>query len=114
MMRLILISLLLLSFTPNLFGQDEEVWFEPNRGQWDSRILYRVALQKGDFFIEKDKFTYALSDLGDVYHAAHTGEEFGQVEHHTVHSHFINSSWKGEKIESDTSVFYKNYYLGND
>ncbi|WP_159038570.1 DUF7948 domain-containing protein [Brumimicrobium mesophilum] len=114
MTRLILFWLLLLSLAPNAFGQDGESWFEPNRGQWDSKILYKVGLLKGDFFIEKDKFTYALSNLGDVYHAAHHGDSVDLVEHHTVHSHFINSSWKGEVVETDSSTFYKNYFLGND
>ncbi|RYM36053.1 T9SS type B sorting domain-containing protein [Brumimicrobium glaciale] len=114
MTRLILLFLLLFSFAPIGFGQDGESWFEPNRGQWDSQILYKLGLQKGDFFIEKDKFTYALSDLGDVYHAAHEGEEVDEVKHHTIHSHFINSSWKGKVVESDSSTFYQNYFLGND
>ena len=114
MIRLILPFLFLITFAPAVLGQDGESWFEPNRGQWDSQILYKVGLQKGDFFIEKDKFTYALSDLGDVYHKAHEGEEIDQVKYHTVHSHFINSSWQGKVIESDSSTFYKNYFLGND
>ncbi len=106
--------LLLFSFAPIVFGQDGETWFEPNRGQWDSKIIYKVGLQKGDFFIEKDKFTYALSNLGDVYHEAHGGGTVDKVKHHTVHSHFINSTWQGQVIESDSSSFYKNYFLGND
>ena len=97
-----------------LSAQQDDVWFEPNRGQWDSRILYRVPLQMGDFFIEKDKFTYALSDLGEVYPAGHAGEEGENIQHHTVFSHFLNSSWQGEFTESDSSTFYKNYFLGQN
>ena len=114
MKQLTLLFLLNLSFALAVFGQSGETWFEPNRGQWDSKILYKVGLQKGDFFIEKDKFTYALSDLGDVYHAAHEGKTADQVQHHTIHSNFINSSWNGIVIESDSSAFYKNYFLNND
>jgi len=114
MSRLKLLFLLFLFLTNGLLAQDNEVWFQPNRGQWDSQILYKVALVKGDFFIEKDKFTYALSDLGDVYHAAHEGEEVDQVKHHTIHSHFINSSWQGEVNEKNPSHFYNNYFLGSD
>lgn len=114
MTRLILLCLLVTAIVSNIFGQDGETWFEPNRGQWDAKIIYKVGLQKGDFFIEKDKFTYALSDLGDVYHAAHEGEDVDEVKHHTIHSHFVNSSWQGEVVESDSSTFYKNYFLGND
>lgn len=95
-------------------AQQNEAWFEPNRGQWDHRILYKVALQGGDFIIEKDKFTFALSDLKEVYHAAHKGEEIETIKHHTVQSYFVNSSWDGEIVEKDSSTFYKNYILGND
>lgn len=108
------ICLFLIFLTNFVFAQQDEVWFQPNRGQWDSRILYRVELQKGDFFIEKDKFTFALSDLSEVYHAAHGGSEVDNIKHHTVQSHFVNSSWQGEVIERDSSIFYKNYFLGSD
>lgn len=114
MTRLIFMFLLLFSLAPFVYGQDGETWFEPNRGQWDSQILYKVGLQKGNFFIEKDKFTYALNNLGDVHHAAHNNEEFDLVKLHTIHSQFVNSSWNGEVVESDSSMFHKNYFLGND
>src|SRR5690554_1216481 len=114
MSRLKLLFLLFLFLTNGLLAQDNEVWFQPNRGQWDSQILYKVDLVKGDFFIEKDKFTYALSDLDEVYHSAHEGEVVSKVKHHTIHSHFINSSWQGKVREMDSSSFYKNYFLGSD
>lgn len=114
MSRLMFLFFLLSFLSNSLLAQRDEVWFEPNNGQWDSRIIYKVGLLKGDFFIEKDKFTYALSDLSEVYHAAHLGGEIDQVNHHTIHSHFINSSWQGEAVEKDSSTFYKNYFIGND
>ncbi|RFC54345.1 DUF7948 domain-containing protein [Brumimicrobium aurantiacum] len=114
MTRIILFCIVFISVFSNALGQDGETWFEPNRGQWDAKILYRVNLQKGDFFIEKDKFTYALNNLGDVYHAAHHGDSIDKIQSHTVHSHFVNSSWKGKVNEKDTSSFYSNYFLGND
>lgn len=95
--------------------QENDVWFQPNRGQWDSQILYRVSLNQGDFFIEKDKFTFALNNLGEIYHHAHeNNEDIDLISHHTVFAHFKNSSWEGEVIESDSSTFYNNYILGND
>jgi len=112
--RLIFMCLFISFLANGLLAQGEDVWFEPNRGQWDSKILYKVGLVKGDFFVEKDKFTFALSDLGDVYHEAHTGGSVDRVSHHTIHSHFVNSSWQGEKIEKDSSEFYENYFLGSD
>lgn len=115
MMKSLLHLVLLLLFCSNLlFAQNEEVWFQPNKGQWNTNILYKVGLQKGDFIIEKDKFTYALYDLSEVHEAAHHNEEIELIPHHTIFSHFLNSSWSGEVIESDTSSSYQNYFLGND
>lgn len=107
--------LLLFIFCSSLsFAQSEEVWFQPNKGQWNANVLYKVDLQKGEFIIEKDKFTYALYDLSGVHEAAHHNKEPELIPHHTIYSHFINSSWGGEAEESDTSLFYQNYILGND
>ena len=114
MTRILFVPLFFLFLTNGMLAQEDDVWFQPNRGQWDSHILYKVALTRGDFFVEKDKFTYALSDLSDVYQAAHEGGDVENIKHHTIFSHFINSSWKGKVIESDSSSFYKNYYLGKD
>ena len=93
---------------------EEAPWFYPNRGQWNSKILYKVELNKGSFFIEKDQFTYDLNNIGEVYHQAHEGGEVEEIKHHTIHSRFVNSSWQGMVIESDTSDFYRNYFLGKN
>ncbi|MFA5574259.1 MAG: PKD domain-containing protein [Brumimicrobium sp.] len=101
-----------ISFTS---GQDDAVWIRPNKGQWDSKILYKVDLQKGHFFVEKDKFTYALTDYKEVSHANHVeNSDTDLVKSHTVHSHFVNSSWQGQKVELNPSPFYENYFLGDD
>ncbi|PKR79878.1 hypothetical protein CW751_13060 [Brumimicrobium salinarum] len=114
-MKNIILSLFGLFLTLNvLLGQNDGVWFEPNRGQWDGRILYKVSLSKGDFFVEKDKFTYALSDIDKIHTAAHEGKAVGDIKHHTIHTHFLNSTWQGEVEESKPSKFYKNYFIGND
>lgn len=114
MNRWTLLLILLLANAYYLLAQPDQIWFQPNRGQWDSQILYKVDLSKGHFFIEKDKFTYALSDVSEVYHAAHKGTTLEKVKHHTIHSHFIHSSWEGRVREKDSSSFYKNYFLGSD
>ncbi len=114
MRRLTLIGFFLVLIINPLLAQQDEVWFLPNRGQWDSRILYNVGLTNGNFFVGKDQFTFALNDLSDVYHSAHEGANVDQVKNQTIHSHFINSKWEGEVIESDSSSFYNNYFLGQD
>lgn len=100
-----------------LLGQDE-VWMHPNKGQWDDRILYKVELGQGEFLIEKDRFTYALSNFSEIYKHAHSEEEkeddHKSIKLHTIHSVFKNSSWAGELEEKNPSGFYRNYFIGKD
>ncbi|GAB5416603.1 MAG: hypothetical protein Crog4KO_34270 [Crocinitomicaceae bacterium] len=92
----------------------------PNAGQWDDRIEYKVELDLGDMLIEKDKFTYHLTDIKlrhshddpDHSHADHTDD--GSVRWHAIQAAFLNSSWQGQATESDSSEYYRNYLLGND
>ena len=114
--RLFLIITLLL-FGCAIYAQDQGgVWLHPNQGQWDSRILYKVELEHGSFYVEKDRFTYDLHNLSEVYDHQHSEGDHSdhQVERHTVHSVFLNSNWSGEKKEFERSSFYRNYYLGKD
>jgi gliding motility-associated-like protein len=108
---------LMLLFPILLIGQEEN-WIHPNKGQWDNKILYKVELTQGDFLIEKDKFTYALNNMSDIYNHAHEESESSHeeegVKFHTVQSIFKNSSWEGELNEVKKSDFYRNYFLGKD
>ncbi len=105
-------------------AQDNDVWFHPNKGQWEEEILYKVELDKGAMFIEKDGFTFFLHDANELYGHAHAeGEEHHHHDHdhdhefvqcHAIFSKFKNSSWKGKVTEKDTSYFYRNYFLSDD
>lgn len=92
----------------------------PNKGQWDSRVLYKLELIKGEMLVEKDGFSYVLSNVGDEIHHDHHGEgaqshtEDPVIKHHNVFAKFKNSSWEGQLSESDSSSFYRNYFIGND
>jgi gliding motility-associated-like protein len=98
--------------------QAQEVWMIPNKGQWDDRILYNVELVNGNMIIEKDGFTYSLSDIRSKVGHNHEGEE----EHHDdelIHAHvikskFLGSNWQGKSVVKDSSFHYSNYFLGND
>lgn len=86
-------------------------WLHPNKGQWKDNVLYMVELESGRMYIEKNAFTYLFSDFD-----AHTTHDSLKkaTQYHALKTTFINSSWKGEAIESDTSSFYRNYFLGKD
>mmetsp|Transcript_8128 Transcript_8128/g.11273 ORF Transcript_8128/g.11273 Transcript_8128/m.11273 type:complete len:365 (-) Transcript_8128:13-1107(-) len=101
-------------------GNAQNIWMHPNAGQWDDRIEYKVELDLGDMLIEKDKFTYHLTDIKlrhshddpDHSHADH--DDDGSVKWHAIEAAFLNSSWQGQASESDSSEYYRNYLLGND
>jgi gliding motility-associated-like protein len=114
---------ILVSFLGWSQSKKSDAWFHPNKGQWKSEILYKVELGQGAMYVEKDGFTYFLhnhSDLHDHHHGHAHGEEGHSPIHddelkiHGVFTKFKNSSWKGEVIESDTSSFYRNYFIGSD
>ncbi|MBL1279743.1 MAG: gliding motility-associated C-terminal domain-containing protein [Fluviicola sp.] len=116
----------------------------PNQGQWDERIEYKVDLQLGEMYIEKDGFTYFLNDAKQTLRHSHSEgeskrmkgngrdlpemsessvprltsatkqEQAENYQAHVIRSKFIGSSWKGEVEESEQSPFYNNYILGND
>lgn len=110
---LIFIILSLFCLLPITWSQ--EVWLQPNEGQWDAPILYRVSLNQGNFFIEKNRFTFALNNHGSLYEKGHHQQSTKTIEKfHTIRSVFLNSSWQGKLIKSDSSSFYRNYFIGND
>ncbi|MBL4862803.1 MAG: gliding motility-associated C-terminal domain-containing protein [Crocinitomicaceae bacterium] len=99
----------------------QEVWMHPNAGQWDDRIEYKVDLQMGEMYIEKDGFTYFLNDAVQKMRHSHDGdlqhgdmEQHEEFDAHVIRSKFKGSSWSGVSEVLDSSTFYNNYFIGND
>ena len=116
-MRILILFLVLLLLQKLSFGQ--EIWMQPNAGQWDDRIEYKVDLQMGEMLIEKDGFTYFLNNAKQTLRHSHDGEtddthSSETFDAHVIRSKFIGSNWQGLKSEKNTSTFYNNYILGND
>ena len=42
-----IIGLFFLLFTFFVCAQGDEIWIYPNKGQWDSKINYKIDLQTG-------------------------------------------------------------------
>ncbi len=112
---LVLLSFYLLFFT----GQAQEVWMNPNNGQWDDRILYQVDLAGGKMYLEEDGFVFHFYEAprshqheeGDEHH---NNEASDKVKNHVVRSKFVNSTWNGERKELGVSPFYNNYFFGSN
>lgn len=92
----------------------QEVWLHPNNGQWDDRIEYKVELDLGEMLIEKDKFTYNLTDIKIHHHKHQDHENDEEIAWHVIKTSFVDSDWSGEVIQSGKSEFYRNYIIGND
>ena len=116
MNRIILVVILV--FTGGLRLSAQNVWMHPNAGQWDDRIEYKVDLDLGEMYIEKDGFTYNLTDAKVKHDHGHElkahDEDEDVVKNHVIKSKFLGSNWGGEVVESNASNFYRNYIIGND
>ena len=97
--------------TSHLCGQN--VWMNPNYGQWDDRIIYSIDVQMGRMFIEDNGMTYYFSDA--LKHAnKKPKEEHHVTKYHSIKQLFFNSSWNGFHEKTDSSKHYNNYILGKD
>lgn len=95
-------------------GHAQGVWMHPNKGQWDKEIEYSVELSNGQLYIDQKGFTYFLNNA--LSHNDHTDEEANSnsIQCQVIKTHFESSTWKGKRVESDSSSFYRNYFIGND
>ena len=100
----------------------QEIWMHPNSGQWDDRILYKIDLEQGEMYIEKDGFMFNLHDARQKMSHSHEDGGHNNSDHeddesyliHAIKSKFIGSSWQGKVALGDSSEFYRNYFIGND
>lgn len=101
-----------------LHAQAQEVWMTPNHGQWDDRIAFRTELQMGEFYIERNGFTFYLHDgkqqLGGHHHDESDAHDDDNIHAHVIRSVFAGADWSGTISDSDSSSFYYNYLIGND
>ena len=98
----------------------QSVWMHPNKGQWDGRILYKIDLNQGEMYLERDGFTYFLHNAKDHHQhdkestQQHALEHHAEIKGHVIQSKFIGSSWNNRVNEKQVSSFYRNYFLGTD
>ena len=103
-----------------------QIEFIQNKGQWDSRVVYRGDFSTGSFFLENQGFTVLihntddLKNLSDQMHGHNpanptTGQPI-TLRSHAYKVKFLGaSSFSQEQIVPDKIQPYaNNYYLGSD
>jgi hypothetical protein len=92
--------------------------FVQNKGQWNSKVLYRTQVDGGTVYLESDGITYDFVDqqgMQTYFHGHHqqTKKKLGRLKAHAYKVQFVGGSAK--KIEAtDPQEGYYNYYLGQD
>lgn len=114
-MNKIIFILFILITSVGLSHGSDEVYIQ-NKGQWHSNVLYSKILSYGNFYLEKDGFTYHLYDKSYI-HELHQNKEVEEPESlqtHTIKTKFLNYNSSVTITGADKSSFYYNYLIGND
>ena len=96
------------------------VFFSENKGQWDSKILYRAALDGGALYLEKTAFTYSFYDK-ELLHKLHLAStsELHKITNTAIRSHAFRINFVNCLPITSTSHFkpssdYENYFIGRN
>lgn len=121
MKLLVLISCIV--FLSSVFSQEIEHAhsihhaFIENKGQWDSKVLFKSRFKGGNLWVEQGKMMFHLQDYSD-YQKAHaqpgSSKPVNTFTQHIVNLNFVGSN----KIEQITKAIptsnYYNFFIGND
>lgn len=114
--KTVLLHAVILCYSNLLYSQFS---FVENKNQWDSIILYKMSMNNGAMFLEKNCITFNFLDRHDHDHSfAHHGA-CAEHDHNTLNFHAYRVRFVGanpnpavwaDKPEPD----YLNYYIGSD
>ena len=88
--------------------------FTENKGQWDSRILYRTTVPNGNLIIEKNAFYYFLYQGNDIAQIHHPGGKDVLIHGHAFKAEFVGAGNNVKLNGATPYTDYANYYLGNN
>lgn len=121
---LLLITMLLISFANVAFCNEKpknQLKFIENKGQWESKILYKTIFKGGYAFIENNGIMIVLSDYKggckhDIIQESQTKCEHNEdiINNHAFKLKLLNSKSPKTIIPQDKSKDYNNYYIGKD
>lgn len=89
----------------------DQIFFTPNRGQWDSRIQYQLEIPGGYFYLENNAHTYSFLDRPHHHPGEATVTEYKA---HAFKTTFKNANPNPKFIEERPTNYYFNYFLGKD
>jgi gliding motility-associated-like protein len=97
--------------------------FIENKGQWDSRVMFKASVPGGSLFVHKNGYTVLQHKEEDLKHIQetihHRGEAAAQDDNYVIHSHAYRVDFEGAspdaKLVADKSQpGFLNYYYGSD
>jgi gliding motility-associated-like protein len=93
--------------------------FEENKGQWNTKVLYMTDFSGGRLFLEKNAFTYALYNPGEVSRVHDAWAENRHAADTVLHCHsfkmnFVNANPDLNTNASGKISAYRNYFIGSD
>ena len=91
--------------------EESEFIAYPNRGQWESHILYRAAIRAGGVFFEKNGIALQLSAPEDLQH---NREASDIVRMHGLKIEYIGATNAPDVTSGDAAGAPIHYFLGND
>jgi hypothetical protein len=109
-----------LAFSAALLAHDtgKNNGFIPNKGQWNSQVLYRMPIPNGAMFLEKDGFSYTFYD-GTYLSALHDHRTPATPLPEKIRTHTIRLKLEGASQQvvpqaAEPSLTKYNYFSGND
>jgi hypothetical protein len=109
-----LVTLLFLFSVHLCFATDFKHPFTQNKGQFSEIVIAKVNLPGGALFIEKGTFTYNFYDqqkLADIHNHRTIDRS---IKAHAFKVIFKNANENIESLLEEKSIFFENYFLGNN
>jgi gliding motility-associated-like protein len=86
----------------------------PNKGQWESNVLYRADIPGGKFYIENNRLTYFFYDEGTLHKVVHQHPANAVINCHVVKVNFVNTTGVTSITAENQGSETYNYFHGND
>ena len=89
------------------------VLFAQNKGQWNDKVLYEGKFKGGKVFLEQQGLSYVFFPKDGLEAMHHHGSKT-PVTYHAVQMSFANCNQNANIHQSDSNLFYENYFIGKD